>query len=144
MNNTLPLEELACVGQDGVSRTYYLDGEQEQMGSKAWTFRVHLHNPPRHDEDDWFDMNLVPFGVGEFMISSIANHGKCWYAKKGIGDALIPRAAHFLGARIVSSSNRKRRSKDEFRTCPAEKIWKRLVDKQLAIYDPDEDRYQTV
>lgn len=138
----MALKPLTCTGKDGVSRTFYYGYDPPNKTDAVWHFRVHLHDPPQSDTDDFFDMVLAPLGQNSVYVSMIEHHSLPWYRSKGIPDALIPEAARVLGKTVFSSQSAKRSpSKDQYRTVCAEKMWKRLTTKGLARYDPREDRY---
>ncbi len=139
---TNALTELVCTGRDGVQRTFYFECERASFGSPpSWTIRVHRRNPPNENVDDWYELVLQEREPAQMMVTMMRHDYRPWYTGMGISEAAMLRAAKLLRRTVISSSNRCRKTADEFRTSAAEKVWRRLEARGLAYYNSDEDRF---
>ena len=79
-------------------------------------------------------------------ITLITNNYASQYMGKGIPEAIIEEAQKILDITIVSSSNNPlfHTSAEEYRSAPADKMWKRLVSLRKAIYVFETDSFQFV
>ena len=133
---------LICKGAEGIDRTFYLEGEKDEVDSVlSCHVRIHRNNPPDPNSDDWVDLTLQARPEGDLRVTMMRHGSRPWYARMGILDAAIPAAAALFGSKIVSSSNTHRKDEAEYRTVAAEKVWKRLEKAGLARYDRHQDRY---
>lgn len=133
------LTELFCRGADGQERVFYLE---MPAYLDAWPLRVRVHrsSPPTPEVDDWFSLTLDSF-QGGLIVAEINHNQKEWYARKGIGGALLPEMARITGLRIYSSSNTIKKYPNEYRSIGAGTLWLRLLQEGIADYLPDEDRF---
>ena len=119
-----------AMGNDGVHTfSYEFDFDE---AAKEWHFRVLTVPPP--ENRDFFEFTLKILDDTSVRQTSIEHHGSAYYAAKGIPAAVLPIAAANIEKTIVSSPTFGE-SSNVFRTPDATKIWNRLVEKELAIYD---------
>lgn len=83
-----------------------------------------------------FGVTLIESPDGSLRIDAISGHPT--HRAAGIPDSLLPELSRRFGKPVVSSSNK---DSTESRNDEAEKMWKRLVEKRLAHYDEQADRY---
>ncbi len=93
------------------------------------------------------DMNFYEFtvqteGQDRLRVVMLENHLREEYKSKGIAQAMILMLARTSGKTVTSSSNRA--GSGQYRNEPACKIWQSLVEKGLAKYYPEEDRFYAI
>jgi hypothetical protein len=130
---------LSCVGRDGVSRVFQVDITEDEVFGDA-LLHVRVRPPPDEDVGHWFDLTLHKCSPRAYRIGMI-DRNKVEYGGKGIPDALLPELAARLGVEIWSSVKWNDSDPSERRTESAEKMWKRIMAKGLAMYVAAEDRY---
>ena len=140
---SIQLGALICHGRDGTTKTFWYEWERDDIHpDRIIVFHVHKSNPPKMNEENWFEMTLELCGERLWKITHIGDaERRPHFAAAGIPDALIPEASRVLAAAIRSSSNRGAKRENEFRTIDADKMWKRLLRKGLARYVAGEDYY---
>jgi hypothetical protein len=136
----MSLMPLSCMGLDGIVRTFYFDVVSETSpDGNEWKYQVHLHNPPRMEEDDFYYAAFRQIGDARVQVVMLSRN-KAHYGGKGITEALFAEVAHRTSLQLVSSTNRKSGS-DEYRTVQATRVWNRLVEAKKATYDAASDHY---
>lgn len=127
---------LKCVGRDGVERMFEYDWTPSVCRDNGWDFSV--YSP---EVNDSFQLTVVPRDEHSVRITEMVNNGHKGFSAVGIPDALIPAVARVSGKNVTSSSNKHKSADDEFRNTAADKVWERLVARNLAYYDADRDIY---
>ncbi len=129
------METIECIGRDSMERTYevtfYKDG-------KELCFQV--FTIPQLTSGEFFEMNLEIIDENTLKIILMDHHNISNYEAMGIPEALIAFISNKEAKTIMSSSNRNV-SDNEYSLRQARKVWKRLVAKNLAIYDDKIDAF---
>ena len=94
------------------------------------------------NEEEWFDFKIA-FLENDLIKITDMFVGKEKHRKKGIPEALILEVKRLYGKnKIISSSNKNKLIKGEWRREAATKAWERLVSRSLAKYDFFTDTYE--
>jgi hypothetical protein len=133
--------EIACVDRNGVENVFkYSLNNSEENGNTKWVFKV---MPYDLIAKDWFEFAVTIVDSKNGKITIMDNRKMSEYISKGIPDKLIEDASTVLKISISSSSNKPeyKNFDPEWRTTDADKVWERLVFKNLAYYDFERDTY---
>lgn len=126
--------EADCIGRDGVIRQYqFLLTEEENK------YRINLADNQGSPIWGKIDFQLSPFNNDELRVSDMYIDD-VEYREKGIPEVLILNSARLLNKRVVSSC--RFCGDEEHLHEPAVKVWERLVEKQLALFDTELGRYK--
>lgn len=128
--------KISCIGKDNIE--HYFDGVWSDEGS---TIRFSLNIEDQATKGSVITFNLLqPYNnemkVKEMYIDRLEFRGL------GIPDALILKAKELFSKTIVSST--KFQDNDEILHQDGERVWKRLVENQKAIFDEKSGRYKTL
>lgn len=126
---------LLTTDRSGTPRSFQVSVEYDGSSSGTVYFKV-LEDGADPWKIEGFDVTLIEGEDGALRIDAVWGHQT--HRAAGIPDSLLPELSRQLGKRILSSSNR---DSAESRNDEAEKMWKRLVEKGLARYDEQADRY---
>ena len=113
-------------------------GANPDQASAVFIYRIKTAIADEHS----FEFSVQDISRDSFRVVMMENHLRKEYTSKGIPEAMIILLARTCGKTVTSSSNLN--GAEEFRTCPASKIWDRLVAKGLARYSTEEDRYYAI
>lgn len=114
----------------------------------GWTYYARP-TAPHYEGLDGYELSLMPFGAAAagraapacaWRVATLCNHLPAAFRGRGIGPALLLAAAARLGG-AVCSSRTEGGAPDEYRTADANRVWGALVARDLASYDPADDRY---
>lgn len=136
------LKTIMCTGKDGVTRKFEYEDPEPNMDSESevhsWTYLVkeHLEDP------ECFQFTVEESDENSLKVTGMHNNGFSQYTAKGIPEAMIMMTKLEFAKSVHSSSNRKPES-GEFRSVPADKIWKRLEARAEAVYDESQDIFRT-
>ncbi|TCI93805.1 hypothetical protein [Tenacibaculum sp. M341] len=94
------------------------------------------------EEDDWFDFKIAFINTNLIKVTDMfASNNR--HRKKGIPEALILEVKKlYKDKKIISSSNKQQLIAGEWRKPDADKVWKRLIKKSFAKYNPYTDTYE--
>ena len=130
------------MGKDKLTRIFYIEFSKDGTSVE---FLIHKSDPPDIDKDDFFQFSLKQVNNHLYVVSDMDSN-RPHYSKVGIPDETIVYASKkILGCRICSSTNnpQKKHFENEFIIPAAEEVWKRLVQRDLAVYDSQDERYYT-
>ncbi|MHB8521894.1 MAG: hypothetical protein ACYDH9_14190 [Limisphaerales bacterium] len=113
-------------------------GDSWDEGARTFTYRIKT----KPEDEEFFDFTVQEEQQARLRVTMMHNHSREEYTSKGVSEAMITTLAEASGKTVTSSSNKA--GPGEYRTVPADKIWKRLVQKGLAQYNSDEDRYYAI
>jgi len=130
--------KVICTGRDGVARGFVFECMFDEL-DRVWQFFV--YSDPRPASNEVFDMTFTPISETTLRQMSIFHHHEPAYMAKGIPDAMLPLVKQLLGKEIESSPP-DGQADGVFRSHDAEKMWKRLADKDLAEYVPERRVYR--
>lgn len=91
---------------------------------------------------DIYEFELEKINNQIYKIKVMHNHGDDEYINKGITEYLIPFIMDKFNIRIVSSVHKG--FPGEFRSEKANEFWERMVKKNKAKYDDENDRYEYI
>ncbi len=129
--------QINCTGRDGEERIFkYHLKESEENGQKKWIFMV---VPENMQFNEWFELSVLDLNGNEGKVVMMNHHKRPEYIAMGIPERLIEEANIQLDLTIKSSSNKL--GVGEYRTPNAEKVWERLVERDLAEYNDETDEY---
>jgi hypothetical protein len=128
------ITEIACVGKDGVLRRF--DVTAQDIGK--WETQLACRPADSAPDSECFELVLKDLGK-HYQVKMINAHKV--YGGQGVPDSLLPAARHAGEKPICSSPSRGAPGSDDWRTDDATKMWKRLVSKGLATYEPKEDTF---
>lgn len=130
---------IKCVGKDGVEREFYYSTEEDTL-DHVWMFRVYKNQ--NSEGDSGFEVKYKPISDFVWMQAGIYHHGNQEYSGKGIPEVIIPEVSRNRKVLIVSSPSQAQPTEYEeniFRTPDATKMWQRLVNKEIAVYNSNAD-----
>jgi len=135
---------ITCIDKDGNSNNfkYVLKHENTEDG-KVWKFSV----IPEDDQFiDFYYLTATEINKNKIKITMINHHNQPMYSAKGITEKLIEVLHSISEMNVASSSNNKlfQSFKAEYRTPPATKVWMRLIEQGLAIYDEESDTFNYI
>jgi len=131
------------IGKDG--QTYDLEYQPEEQFdavdqiTKLCFKTVFVHS----GETDWFDFKIALIGVNEVKVTDIFLPQNPLYKGKGVAEALIIETGKLFADRtVISSSNKFPILKRESRWDAGTSVWRRLVNRRLAVYDETHDIFK--
>jgi hypothetical protein len=143
---------ISTVGRDGASHSFEVEIEKESRPlGEAWKYTIRATARPGH----FFQARFAPMSDGRIRPAALDHYGIEEFVAKGIPEAILQDVAARSGRTVVSSTTEGDAHESanpyeldpdavEFRSPDADKLWKRLLAKQRATYDPVEDRYTFV
>ncbi len=111
-------------------------------GIRKQEFRTYLDDD-NEEEEDWFDFKIAFLTDGSIKVTDMFV-GKASHRKKGIPDALILEIKRLYNKKVISSSNKNKLVRSEWRKPPATKVWERLVLKNKANYNSQTDTFELI
>jgi hypothetical protein len=128
---------LTCVGRGG-ARTN-LEFTITRPSADSW--RYEAWDPTR---TDFFQAIFVLGPAGGLRLSEISHNSMAaYFSARGLPDAVLAHCAQMTNQQIVSSTSADPNAA-EYRTLPAEKMWRRLGNVGRAQYNAGEDRHYYV
>jgi len=139
------LDRIECIDKSGKACVFHYRYEFDELDHKH---RVNVYanaefNGPAFE----FSYETVCENPRIWKQTGMFHHGASVFSGKGIPDSLIPALTVQFNAVIESSPRNQETSLDEeavWRTPAADKVWERLVAKNLAEYDTNLNVYRTV
>jgi hypothetical protein len=126
---------LTCTAKDGSQNNFeYILSKDRFDGREIWDFMIY---PVGNQEIEPFQFAVTILTDSEAKVTTMNNNGMENYSAKGIPEQMIL-VAHTLTCRKIISSTNKLEYQSvsaESITPQAEKVWKRLVEYQLASQD---------
>lgn len=116
----------------------YKYGYKSFNGREKIEFQVNFLND--EEKQNWFDFKLAPIDEETLKVTDIFK-GKDSHLKTGLPEALILLSKQLFNKKIISSSNKVKTESCEWRSEPGTKVWKRLVKRNLALYDSETDTF---
>ena len=141
---------LPCIGRNAESNAYYFEAYRSGVDDREWCFDVWPSERARSDFDIGSGdktvgpafLHLVPDDRGRLRIDTIDCNQE-WSRHKGVGPALLRRAAAITHLPIVSSV-KEHESEAEFRTADADSMWNGMLARVHATALPEEKRFQVI
>lgn len=106
---------------------------------EEWYF--HAVPSTGYDGPDWYEVTVASLTAGDVQVVELHNHLPAEFHKRGIGVSLLPRIASYLNRSIVSS-RKEVPGTGEFRSADADRVWHRLEDAKLAVFESEGDRFR--
>lgn len=130
---------IECQANDGTQNQFrYAVEQSDEHGKVKWVYRI---MPIDLNAMDWYEFSvaIVQDGVGKIV--AMDNHNMIEYRGKGITEKMIAETSRQLNVVITSSSNKSEHKSlpVEWRSEPATKVWRRIVEKGEAVYDSERD-----
>ena len=133
--------KLLTVGKDGKEYvfTYELEEQYDRINdTHKICFKTLLEGI---DKKKWFDFKVAPVGDNTLKVTDMFDYQDI-YKGKGLPEALILEAQkQYPDKEIISSSNRQKAFKNEWRSDAGSAVWERLVKKGLAEYSDENDLF---
>ena len=131
-------EQFSCSGIDGIENNFFYNLENSEFDNTEWIFRIIAEDILN---DNPFLFSVKEFDEGNAKVIMMNHHNNVDYIAKGIPEKIIEISAIKLNKSIHSSSNiaEYKIFDGEFRSLSADKVWERLVNKNLAIYNTQTD-----
>jgi hypothetical protein len=142
------MEKLICKDKNGRKHTYIVNYEfaEDTFGyndeRRLWRFCVFTQG--NYSNGECFELTLQEKQENDeniLQVTNITHNDNDYYKGKGIPESLFKLVSKLLKKKIVSSQSFKEGA-GEFRTEAANKMWDRLVSKDLATYNKEKDRYE--
>lgn len=102
----------------------------------------HIKTLTTHPRGEFYEIELEKIDNQIYKIKVMHNHNDVEYENKRITEYLIPFIMERLNIRIVSSIHRG--IPGEFRSEKANEFWEKLVKKNKAKYDDENNRYEYI
>lgn len=128
---------IECVGADGTSRTFSVEMEREDPRGEV---TIYVRTVPPPESGEFFQLSLKHESEGIARITMINHHRCSEYSAKGIPESLLLHAMGQLAVTIESSPTSG--DGNVFRSDQAEKMWRRLEGKGLAVYIEERDVFR--
>lgn len=132
---------LHCTDSLGETRAFRAQVTDYGRGAEV---KVHLHWPPREADDDFYESRFDLCDPDCVQVSMLENRGLWHYSRKGITPALFDLIRDLYPGRRLRFSSNLTAAKvfaTEWRSTGAERVWKALVGRGHAQYEPTEDRF---
>jgi len=135
-------EKLSTTGKDGIEYhyTYELEEQYDRINDVyKICFKTVLKGV---DKKKWFDFKVAPINEDILKVTDMFDFQGI-YKGKGLPESLIMEAQkRFPEKQIISSSNRQKVFKNEWRSAAGSAVWERLVKKGKAEYFAEKDIYR--
>lgn len=122
---------------------YYWYTEQDPLSAADPNYTIHVRDSPDYT-DASFELTAVDTECGRVRITWIGHHENPRYMRKGIAPAVIAELGRLCGKPVISSKKYNPADPTDRRTDDADKVWRSLVDKKMAVYNQSEDRFRYV
>ena len=133
--------KLKTVGKDGKEYFFIYELEEQYDRINDITkicFKTLLEGL---DKKKWFDFKVAPVGDKTLKVTDMFDYQDI-YKGKGLPEALILEAQkEYPDKQIISSSNKQKVFKNEWRSEAGTAVWERLVKKGLAEYSDEKDLF---
>lgn len=134
------MKTLTTIGIDGREHLFeYSFHEIGSDGDVKIEFRVNF--AIETDKSKWFDFKLALINDQTLKVTDMFK-GKNEHLRTGLPEALILLSKKTFQKKIISSSNKIKTQKCEWRSEPGTKVWQRLVKKNLAEYNSELDTFE--
>jgi hypothetical protein len=136
------ITKLSTIGKDGEEYhfTYELEEQYDRINDVyKICFKTVLNGV---DKKKWFDFKVAPIGEDILKVTDMFDFQKI-YKGKGLPETLILEAQkRFPEKQVISSSNRQKIFKNEWRSDAGSAVWERLVQSGKAEYSAEKDVYK--
>ncbi len=140
----LDLTFIETVGKDNKTHRFKYTTENRYDSLCKVTKLCFLVYFANRDYNDYFDFKLTPIDQSTTKVTDMFLDAKGLFKGKGLPEALIIEAKRlFPDKQIISSTNSQtfKQVCNEWRSEQGSCVWNRLVAKNLARYDKDQDLY---